>query len=195
MIAMLTGTVIEKLEDTLIVDVQGVGYSVYVPTEDYSRLHHNDAVRLYIYEHIREVSYELFGFSELSTKGLFELLLSVNGVGPKVAISILSIGNEAHVKQAISEGNTKYIQDANGVGKRVAERVIVELKDKVGLPSSVSGSSAIFTSSTYNHNDEALLALVALGYDTQDAVVALKDIDDSLSTEQRIRLALSGKQI
>jgi Holliday junction DNA helicase RuvA len=119
-------------------------------------------------------------------------LLSVNGVGPKMALAILSIANISQVKQAIASGDTKFISQAVGVGKRVAERVVVDLKDKVGLVASDDATGFLATPAG-NVNDEALQGLISLGYSLQDASEALKNIDKKLSTEERIKQALRGK--
>src|SRR6185437_5152174 len=133
MIATLTGTVAEKLADVVVLDVGGIGYGLITTGEDYGQLAQGQRAKVYVHEHIREQGYDLFGFLLLDTKQLFEQLLNVNGVGPKMAISVLSIGTANEVRQAIATGDTKFIQRAAGVGKRVAERIVVELKDKVGL--------------------------------------------------------------
>ena len=133
MIALLMGKVLEKTADSTIVLAGGVGYQVLLSAEDHGSLATGQETTLYIYEHIRENTYDLFGFAKKDTKQLFELLLGVNGVGPKMAIGILSVGTADAVRQAIAGGDTKFIQGASGVGKRVAERVVVDLKDKVGL--------------------------------------------------------------
>jgi Holliday junction DNA helicase RuvA len=189
MIATLTGIVSEKLSEILVLDVVGVGYGLLVPVEDYGKLAVGDKAKCYIYEHIRENAYDLYGFTQTDTKQLFELLLGVNGVGPKMALNILGVGAAQAVRQAIAAGDTKYIQGAAGVGKRVAERVVVDLKDKVGL-ASTADSSGIFVSDT--PQDEAAQALVALGYSPQDAATALAKVDTTLGTEERIKQALKG---
>jgi Holliday junction DNA helicase RuvA len=190
MIAMLTGVVGEKLLDVVVIDVQGVGYGVYVTTEDFGRLNTGERTKLYIYEHIREVSHDLFGFLQLDTKRLFEQLLGVNGVGPKMALNVLSIGNANEVRTAIAGGDVKTIQKANGVGKRVAERIVVDLKDKVGLEGVDLAATGLLQGEQLAQQDEAAEALVALGYSAQDASLALKNIDPGLSTADRIKLAL-----
>jgi Holliday junction DNA helicase RuvA len=190
MIATLEGTISEKLKDQVVIDVNGVGYGVYVSLEDYSNLDKDETKKLYIYEHVREQAHDLFGFTERDTQNLFEQLLEVNGVGPKMALNLLSIGNTSEVRQAIADGNLKFLQMANGVGRRVAERIVIELKNKVGLSPADLGDTAIFKSETSSMKDEAVEALMALGYDINDATKALKDIDSSLSTEKRIKLAL-----
>ncbi|HUP26300.1 MAG TPA: Holliday junction branch migration protein RuvA [Candidatus Limnocylindrales bacterium] len=189
MIATLTGTIAEKLPDMLVLDVRGVGYGLLMPLTDYARLAVGDPAKIYVYEHIREASHDLFGFMQLDTKRLFEQLLNVTGVGPKMAISILNTGNPNDVRLAIAEGNVKFLQAASGVGKRVAERVVVDLKDKVGLISSDTATTFLQDSSLPN-GDDAVQALVVLGFSPGDAVIALQNIDTGLPTEERIRLAL-----
>ncbi|MDB5160654.1 MAG: ATP-dependent helicase RuvA, partial [Candidatus Saccharibacteria bacterium] len=136
MIATLFGKVSEKTLDSVVIDCGGVGYGVNVTFEDYGALEEGSDVKVYIYEHIRENSHDLYGFRALETKRLFEQLLSVNGVGPKMVLSILSLASAGQVRTAVAAGDTKFITQASGVGKRVAERVVVDLKDKVGLAAS-----------------------------------------------------------
>ncbi len=192
MIATLSGQVAEKIGDVIVLDVHGVGYGVFVPVEDFGAMAIGAQVKLYVYEHIREQGYDLFGFRVLGTKKLFEQLLDVNGVGPRMALNVLSIGNEQAVRQAIAGGDVKFIQQANGVGKRVAERVVVELKDKVGLAGVELANTGLLQSETLALQDEAAEALMALGYTPQDATLALQNIDKTLPTEQRIKQALKG---
>lgn len=189
MIATLTGIVAEKLPHIIVVDVHGVGYGLFVPVSDYTQLVVKASVKLYVHEHIREISHDLFGFTQLDTKQLFEQLLDVTGVGPKMALSILNVGSANDVRLAIAEGNVKYLQAASGVGKRVAERLVVDLKDKVGLMSSDNATTFLQGPSMQN-SDEATQALVALGYSPIDAAQALQNIDTNLATEDRIRMAL-----
>jgi Holliday junction DNA helicase RuvA len=192
MIATLNGVVSEKLADVVVLDVQGVGYGLLVPAEDYGRLALREPAKLYVYEHIREQVHDLFGFLTRDTKSLFEQLLDVNGVGPKMALNMLSIGSGQAVRQAIASGDVKFIQQASGVGKRVAERVVVELKDKVGLVGVDLESTGLLQSEAGLAGDEAVEALVSLGYTAADASIALKDIDPELTTAERIKLALKG---
>lgn len=192
MIETLTGIVGEKLSEMVVLDVQGVGYGLLVPVEDYGKLAAGDKVKFYIYEHIRENTHDLYGFMQMDTKRLFEQLLDVNGVGPKMALSILGVGSAGDVRNGIASGDTKLIQAAPGVGKRVAERVVVDLKDKVGL-TATSNPEALFVGSTIANQDEAVQALVGLGYTVQDAAQALAKVDKSLGTEERVKQALKGK--
>lgn len=190
MIATLTGRVAEKISDIVVLDVQGVGYGVLVPSEDFGTLAAGTGAKLYIYEHIRENSHDLFGFTRLDTKKLFEQLLNVQGVGPKMALSVLSVGTADAVRRAIAGGDVKFIQQASGVGKRVAERIVVDLKDKVGLAGVDLATAGLLQSDALAQQDEAAEALMALGYSAQDATTALAGIDPNLPTEQRIKQAL-----
>jgi Holliday junction DNA helicase RuvA len=190
MIATLTGTVAEKLSEVLVLDVNGVGYGLLVTNDDFGGLVVGEKTKMYMHEHIRENSHDLYGFCSLDSKRLFEQLLEVNGVGPKMALNILGVGSADAVRTAIAAGDTKFIQAASGVGKRVAERVIVELKDKVGLVSSEGATDFLQGPAM---QDEAVQALVALGFTPQDATIALQAVDEKLSTEDRIKHALKGK--
>lgn len=190
MIATLSGIVTEKLQDIVVLEVNGLGYGLLVTSEDYGQLQTDRPAKLYVYEHIRESAHDLFAFTRLDSKALFELLLSVNGVGPKMALNVLSIGNTNEVRQAIATGDTKFIKQATGVGKRVAERVVVDLKDKVGLEGISLGSTGLLQSEASMLQDEAVEALVSLGYSAVDATKALESVDATLSTEARIKLAL-----
>lgn len=191
MIATLTGTVSEKFLDSIVIDVGGVGYGLLVPTDDHLKLGIGESAKLYVHEHIREASHDLYGFITLSTKYLFEQLLSVKNVGPKVALAVLGIGSDEYVRKAIAGGEVKTLQTAKGVGKRAAEQIIVELRDKVGI---ASGSQAddVVGRGGVDQTDEAAQALIALGYQETDAILALQNVDTSLPIEERIKLALKG---
>ena len=192
MIATLTGVVGEKPLDGVVLDVHGVGYGLLVTAEDYGRLVVGEQTKLYVHEHIREDAHDLYGFTSMDTKRLFEQLLSVKNVGPKVALAVLGIGNTNAVRAAIAAGDVKMLQSAKGVGKRAAEQMVVELRDKVGL---VAGSAAedLVTRGGVNTSDEAIQALLALGYSEVDAQLALQHVDAKLPTEDRIKQALRGR--
>lgn len=193
MIATLTGVVSEKLADMVIIDVQGVGYGVYVSSEDHGRLAIGETAKVSVYEYVREQAHDLFGFLSRDAQNLFEQLLTVNGIGPKMALNMLSIGTAQDVRIAIASGDVKFIQQAHGVGKRVAERVVVELKDKVGLSGVDLESTGMLQSDNSLLQDEAVEALVSLGYSPADAAAALQDVDSELPTAERIKQALSHK--
>lgn len=192
MIAHVEGTVTEKLLSSVIVDVHGVGYEVNIAAGDYERALLNEKVKFYTYHHIREQSQELYGFSTLAAKKLFELLITVQGVGPKAAQSILSLADSEVVRNAIANSDSAFVSKAPGVGKRIAERVVVDLSDKVGLPLKYDTTS-MGISHTMAHADEALEALMALGYNLADATRALEGVPTDLSTADRVTQALKAK--
>ncbi len=189
MIAHVEGIVTEKLLASVIVDVHGVGYEVIVAATDYERATLRETIKFYTYHHIREQSQELFGFSSLAAKKVFELLITVQGVGPKAAQSILSLGDSEVVRNAIANSDSAFVSKASGVGKRIAERVVVDLSDKVGLPITYDTTNR-GTFQTMTHADEAMEALMALGYSLADATKALEGIPTDLSTADRVTQAL-----
>ena len=191
MIARLRGYVIEREGDMVVVDCSGVGYGVHVCADEQSHLANGSDCDLFIAEMIKEDAHELFGFSTKSRKLLFDLLTSVNGIGPKAAMAILNIGNEGQVRAAIANGDTKFISAAKGVGKKVAERAVVDLKNKVGLTASDSATDFLNDAAV---TDEAVEALIALGHSPQDAAELLRGIDSSLPTNERIKVALRLKK-
>lgn len=192
MISYLKGVVTENATQ-VVIECNGVGYGVLVSTNDLNSLRLNEPAKLFIHEHIKEDAHDLYGFVAPETKQLFEQLLSVKNVGPKVALSVLDIGTNDEVRLAIANGDVKKLRSAKGVGKRAAEQMVVELRDKVGAPVGDSAESLISRAGV-NQNDEALQALTSLGYTETDAALALADIDPKLPTEDRIKQALKGSK-
>jgi Holliday junction DNA helicase RuvA len=192
MISHVSGVVAEKFNSSVIVDVHGVGYEVQLAAEDYDSAVLDSNVKFYTYHHIREQSQELFGFSSLIAKKLFELLITVQSVGPKAAMAILSLGDSEQVRNAIASGDTVFIAGASGIGKKTAERVVVDLSDKVGHAVRTDVNN-LGLSSYIPVKDEALEALMALGYNLSDATKALEGISTELSTSERVTSALRSK--
>lgn len=192
MIATLHGLVSEKIANETILLIGGVGYGITLPQNSTDRLQVGQNTKVYVYEHIKEDAHTLFGFISLEDKQLFEQLLRVKNVGPKVAMAVLDLGGSSSVRSAIASGDVKRLQTAKGVGKRAAEQIIVELRDKMGL---AVGSDAedIVTRSAADMDDEAVQALVALGYSETEASLALRNISKELPLEERIHKALKGK--
>ena len=190
MIAHLSGAIAEKFgAGSVVVDVHGVGYEVSVSAGDFEAVALNQDVKFYTYHHVREQAEELFGFSSLAAKKLFEMLITVQGVGPKAALAILSLGDAEQVRNAIANADSAFVQKAAGVGKKTAERVVVDLSDKVGLPTQY-GRVETIVQTELNTSDEALEALMALGYTLADATKALENVDVNLPTAQRVTEAL-----
>lgn len=190
MIGHLNGEVAEKVGNSIIIDVMGVGYEITVPTPDYEASMVGEKRKFYTYHAVRENSEELYGFSSLAAKKIFELLITVQGVGPKAAIAILSLAEAEEVRNAIANGDISFISKASGVGKKSAERVVVSIADKVGIPSRYGATEVKFGVAAANEPDEALDALIALGFPLKEATVALEKVDKNLSVEERIKLAL-----
>jgi Holliday junction DNA helicase RuvA len=191
MIAHVSGVVAEKFNSSVIIDVHGVGYEVSVPLGDYDNTVLGEPVKFYTYHPIREQSQELFGFSSLAAKKLFELRITVQGVGPKAGLAILSLADSETVRNAIANSDVAFITKASGVGKKTAERVAVDLSDKVGLALR-SDVNSVGLSHAATGTDEALEALMALGYNLNDATKALEGISSDLSTAERVTQALKG---
>ncbi len=191
MIAHVRGKIEEKFGNCLIVDVNGVGYEITVPTPDFEACVLGEERKFYAYHQVRENAEELYGFSSLKAKKIFELLISVQGIGPKAGIAILSLAEAEEVRNAIANADMAFIAKASGVGKKSAERVIVDLRDKVGIPSHYGATDIKFTKAV-NEPDEALDALIALGFPLKEATAALEKVDSKLSVEERIKLALKN---
>ena len=191
MISHIKGVVEEKFgANGLIVDVNGVGYEMMVPVLDFENVNLGEEKKYYTYHQVRENAEELYGFSSLTAKKLFELLISVQGVGPKAGIAIMSLAEAEEVRNAIANGDVTFVSKASGVGKKSAERVIVDLKDKVGIPSRYGATEVKGSGMSDGEVDEALDALMALGFTLKEATVALNEVDKSLVVEERVRLAL-----
>ena len=196
MIAYLEGKLIEKNPTHLILEVNGVGYSVNIPVSTYSNLvETGETVKVLTYQHVREDELKLYGFSTKPEKGLFELLISVNGVGPRLALSILSCISVNEFQRSVLQEDLDSLTTIAGVGKKKALRLIVELKEKLGKidlgeKKDLEEKETVSVSA----QDEALSALVSLGYTKPDAKKALerviKDIDEVLPVEELIKRAL-----
>ncbi|MBR3115705.1 Holliday junction branch migration protein RuvA [Candidatus Saccharibacteria bacterium] len=195
MIAHIKGVVEEKFgSNGIIIDVSGVGYEMLVPVPDYEACVLGEERKFYTYHQVRENAEELYGFSSLVAKKLFELLISVQGVGPKAGIAIMSLAEAEEVRNAIANGDAVFVAKASGVGKKSAERVIVDLRDKVGTPSRYGATEVKFgvAASGATESDEALDALIALGFPLKEATAALEKVPKDLSVEERVRLALKN---
>lgn len=191
MIAHLKGKIEEKFGNALTLDVNGVGYEMMVPMPDFEAVNLGEEKKFFTYHSVRENAEELYGFSSLAAKKIFEMLISVQGIGPKAAIAILSLAEAEEVRNAIANADAAFVSKASGVGKKTAERVIVDLRDKVGIPSHY-GATETKLNVNVVENDEALDALIALGFPLKEATAALEKVDMSLPVEERVRLALKS---
>jgi Holliday junction DNA helicase RuvA len=182
MIARISGEIAEKLDNGVVVDIHGIGYEIIVPSNVLVGLNEGQKATFYIAENIKEDEYTLFGFAEKSARKIYYKLTSVNGVGPKAAISILSAHTADEVQNAILTDDVNLFSGVTGIGKKTAQRIILDLKGKL-----VETQKA-----ELNEDDQAFQALISLGYSAKDAQKALENIDPSLTTQQRIKQALVG---
>ena len=179
MIARLRGTVAARSPAGLLIDVGGVGYLVAATPRVTARVGEEATVE--IHTHVREDALQLYGFASTDERDLFELLLGVSGIGPKVALAIVSGSPPAELRRAIARDDLARFEAIPGIGRKTAQRVVLELKDKLGAPE---------LAVTVGESFEARDALVALGWNVIDADRALGEIDGSLSTEEQVRQAL-----
>ncbi len=176
-----------------VIDCNGVGYGCRVTAYTAGQLKLNQNARLYITESIREDAFDLYGFISREEQRCYELLTSVNGVGPKAAMAILSSGGPQNFTLAVMTGDEKMLTAAQGIGKKIAQRIILELKDKIGGSSvelDFSGGAAPAAPVQNGKKFMAHAALQELGYSNAEIHAALKDVDATLSTEEMIRHAL-----
>lgn len=193
MIYYLSGPVTILEPGLAVIECAGVGYGCRVTAYTAGQLKLNQNARLYISESIREDAHELFGFISREEQRCYELLTSVNGVGPKAAMSILSSGGPQNFTLAVMTGDEKMLTAAQGVGKKIAQRIILELKDKLGGSSmELDFSTGPAVSNLGNQGNAALAhaALQELGYSPAEINAALKGVDPTASTEEMVRHAL-----
>ncbi|HYK99001.1 MAG TPA: Holliday junction branch migration protein RuvA [Candidatus Acidoferrales bacterium] len=180
MIALIRGEIVARGSDHVIVDVRGVGYKVFVPRHPAS-----DIVTLHTHQVVREDALQLYGFETREELALFEMLIGVSGVGPRSAVALLSVSRPAQLAAAIASGDVAALSKAPGVGKKTAERLIVDLKSKVsrGIDREPAGAPI---------DDEAASALQALGYTAAEALAALRNAPavGKATTEERVTAAL-----
>ena len=191
----LAGIVSDIDINLAVIDCGGVGYAVNTTVNTLSGIKLNEKAKLYISECIKEDSFDLYGFATLSEKRCFDMLLAVSGVGPKAAQAILSATTPEGLAIAIMNGDEKAITLAQGVGKKIAQRVILELKDKVSkeMGSSSVEIPAIQLPTDGDSRNDAVAALMVLGYSAPEINSVLKRMDTSgMSTEQIVKIALKN---
>ncbi|MFI3211840.1 MAG: Holliday junction branch migration protein RuvA [Eubacteriales bacterium] len=201
MIAYVKGELAVVLEDNIVVETNGIGYNIKVPTGVLSYLPTiGSQVKIHTYTYVREDTFSLYGFLTLDDLSMFKLLITVNGIGPKAALAILSCMNGDELRIAIISQDAKAIAKAPGVGAKTASRVILDLKDKVSIEDTlIHKESEIYQEKNANNNvagitNEAIEALVALGYSSSDALKAVKkvNISEGMNVEGLLKLALKN---
>ena len=190
----INGIVAEKLPNLAIIDCGGVGFEINTSAYTISQLKSGEKGKLYTHLYIREDCMDIYGFASKSEKRCFEMLIGVSGVGPKAAIAILSTGSPENLVMNIISGNEKALTAAPGVGKKIAQRIILELKDKMGgagMEIDFSGGPAISAPVQQGGNVAlARAALQELGYSPAEIQNALKGADPNATTEELVRHAL-----
>ena len=194
MIYYVSGPVAILEPGLAVIDCAGVGYGCRITAYTAGQLKLNQPARLYVTESIREDAHDLYGFISREEQNCFELLTSVNGVGPKAALAILSAGGPQNFTLAVMSGDEKMLTAAQGVGKKLAQRIILELKDKIGGGSMEldfsTGPAAVAAPAAGGSVTMARAALQELGYSPAEIQIALKGADPNASTEELVRHAL-----
>lgn len=191
MITQLRGRLLEKSPTSLVIDCQGVGYLVNISLFTYGQLTDDENIQLYTHLQVREDAHTLYGFSTDLERQLFRLLIGISGIGANTARTMLSSLSPSEIGQAIQSDQVNVIQSVKGIGAKTAQRVVIELRDKVQAVIADSGISAV---SSNTNREEALSALVVLGYQTKSCVKILDELlsmDAEMSVERLIRNALN----
>lgn len=189
----IKGTLVQKSDNYIVVDANGVGYMIYTSLNSMQNTGEiGKKITIYTYLHVREDVMDLFGFTTIEEKNMFMHLISVSGVGPKAALSILSVTTPAKFALAVITNDVKTITKASGVGPKMAQRVILELKDKMKTDEHEIDLEDESDDILSDNRSEAISALVVLGYSSNDAQKAVKGIDGTLSVEEIIKKALAG---
>lgn len=190
MIGSLRGTVTHKDDDSIIIDVAGVGYLVQIPLTLQEQLHVGQPAQVLTYLHVREQELTLFGFSDSEEKALFKTLLGIQGIGPKMALSILSHVSGETLRQAVARQEAALLTRVPGIGAKKAKQIVFQLKDKVGIEDIFETTVPITDA-----DGEVIAALTALGYsivEAQSAIQQLPKEAEGESVEEKVRLALSS---
>ena len=195
MIDYLSGKLVHKDPTYVIIDVNGIGYHVKISLQTYTEIKDEEQIKLLTFLHIKEDAHTLFGFKKEDEKRLFLLLLSINGVGPSTGLMILSSLSSAEIEQAILAGDVATIQHVKGIGAKTAQRIILELKDKVGKGGSEASTTSLgFLKSSNKIREEALQALITLGFPKAAAekniATVLKKTTGEISLEDLIKASL-----
>ncbi|MGI5827814.1 MAG: Holliday junction branch migration protein RuvA [Patescibacteria group bacterium] len=184
MIAYLSGTVTHLSPGSCIVLAGSVGYEVFVPIRTAQKLKTDKSTELYIYTYVREDQLKLFGFETLLERDIFTSILSVSGVGPKIGLSILSSGTASEITKAISEANVSFFTKIKGLGKKNAQKIIIDLKSKLG------SIQELDLQNETSYSEDVIEALQTFGFGKKEIVTTLESLDKDLPEPQLIKLAL-----
>lgn len=187
MISYLKGKIRHKDNGFTILEVNNIGYQVFISPLLYADLSLNQEIEFYTYQQVREDALNLYGFKSMVELELFELLLSISGIGPKSALGVMSIATAADIKESIRRGDPALLTKVSGIGRKTAERVVLELREKIGKLGFGDGKS----DGSYLGSSDEIDALMALGYSLAQAREALNSVDGKIKdSRERIRQAL-----
>lgn len=198
MITFLEGRLVEKEPTRIVLNVQGVGYEVFIPLSSYDKLPPpNESVKIRTFDHVREDAHVLYGFMTENERRMFLLLNNVSGIGPKLALTVLSGLSARDLKAAIAQGDIKRLSSVSGIGRKTAERMVVELKDKISegeVLEAVAGGPGEISESNLKLRD-AIMALISLGYKQAEAQILVRDtlsrLGPDASVEDIVRKSLA----
>ncbi len=184
MISQITGTIIHKTDKFIIIEANNIGYKVFATTNLLSITKVDEKNKIWTYLAVRENALDLYGFSEKKELDFFELLITISGVGPKTALNILNVASVDSLRKAISSGETAHLTKVSGLGKKMADKIVLELKGKLGSYEEVNLG--------LKEEIDALEALKSLGYSHKESREALQEINNSssLTTSQKVKAAL-----
>ncbi len=184
----IKGKLVRKAENYAVVEANGVGYKILTTQSSLANVKDGE-VTFYTYLYVREDIFDLYGFSTTEERSAFELLISVSGVGPKAAVAILSVVTASELAIAIVTNQPKTITAAQGVGNKMAQKIILELKDKI-KNQDIKASS--YSAAPVPEEDDTINALVALGYNQSEIITALRDVPADFSVEEKIKYGLKN---
>jgi len=190
MIAFLSGKILNKGQGFIILRADNIGYQIFVSVGLYADLQIGQETEFYIHHHVSETAQNLYGFKNFSELEFFKLLISISGVGPKSALGVLAMATAEEIKESIAQGDSSLLNKVSGIGAKTAERIVLELKNKIDhlAPAATGGLQ-----SGASANSDEIDALIALGYSLQQAREALRSVDVSIADSgERIRIALKG---
>jgi len=191
MISYLKGKIINKGQGYVILEISDIGYKVFINDALYAEIDIGQDLEFYTYQNVREDALDLYGFSNLEQLEMFELLLTISGIGPKSALGVLAVANIEDIKESIARGDSGLLTKVSGIGKKTAERVVLELREKIGVIS--AGRETEGSREGIVASGEEIDALMALGYSMQQARDALKSVDLKIKdTGERIKAALKS---
>ena len=179
MIGYLKGKIIDWESTRVLVDVGGVGYQCQMPN---AKCQIGDEIEIFVYTYVREDEISLYGFENKKQKAMFEMLIGVNGVGPKVAMGILSQEKVGKITEAISKADVGFFTRIKGIGKKGAQKIIIDLKNKIGSVTDLDLMS--------EGGDEVMDGLVAMGFDARKVADVLRELDEEMSEQEKIKLAI-----